>query len=134
MLTRTIAIANRMFCVYQTMNVEHGKLSKFEARNFADQVKLTLKAGSGGNGCFSFYADKRVRRGQPDGGCGGRGGDIIVEAHRSVYDLSHLRRKTIEGNHGGTGGPRGKDGKNGGKTIIRVPRGTLLYEIEEHED
>lgn len=92
-------------------------------------MRLTIVAGNGGNGCFSFYADKRVRKGQPDGGCGGKGGDIIVEAHKSVYDLSHFRRRTIEGNDGGTGGPRGKDGKNGGKTIIRVPCGTLLYEI-----
>jgi hypothetical protein len=78
MITRQIAIIRNLFCVYQAINVDHAKLSKFEARNFADQVKLTLVAGSGGSGSTSYFADKRVRRGQPDGGCGGKGGDIII--------------------------------------------------------
>lgn len=90
---------------------------------------MTLIGGVGGNGCIAYYADKRVRKGQPDGGSGGKGGDIILEAHKSVYDLSHFRRRTVHGNDGGCGGPRGKDGKNGGKTILRVPCGTSVYEI-----
>ena len=86
-------------------------------------------AGNGGNGCYSFFADKRIRKGAPDGGCGGKGGDIVLEAHKSLYDLSHLRRRRIQGIEGRIGGPHGKDGKNGGKTIIRVPCGTSVYEI-----
>lgn len=121
-----------MMSAYETINVEEGKRSKYETKNFADQVRINVVAGDGGNGCITYYTDKRVRRGQPDGGCGGNGGDIIVEAHKSVYDLSHFRRRTIEGNSGGCGGCLGKDGKNGGKTIVRVPCGTLLYEIEIH--
>jgi GTP-binding protein len=83
---------------------------------------------------MTFFTDKRVRRGAPDGGCGGTGGDIVLEAHRSLHDLSHLRRRTIYGNDGASGSGRGKDGKNGGKTVIRVPCGTLLYEISCEEE
>lgn len=127
MISYALRNISKTFCLYQTINIEDGKISKFETKNFADRVKIKLAAGTGGNGCYSFYADKQVRKGQPDGGCGGKGGDIIVEAHRSVYDLSSFRRRTIQGNDGGTGGPRGKDGKNGGKTVLRVPCGTLIY-------
>lgn len=52
-----------------------------------------------------------------------------MEAHKSVFDLSHFRRRNIDGNNGGNGSSNGKDGKNGGQTIIRVPSGTLVYEI-----
>lgn len=134
MISRALATLRKAFSVYQTISVEDGKMSKFESKNFADQVRLTLIAGTGGNGCISYYTDKTVRKGHPDGGHGGKGGDIIFEAHRSVYDLSHFRRRTVEGNDGGTGGPRGKDGKNGGKTMLRVPCGTSIYEIEINED
>jgi hypothetical protein len=134
MIAKAIQGVKKLFCVYETINISDGKRSKFETKNFADQIRLSVVAGMGGNGCISYYTDKRVRRGQPDGGCGGIGGDIIVEAYKSVYDLSHLRRRTVEGNDGACGGPQGKDGKNGGKTIIRVPCGTLLYEVLEQED
>lgn len=53
----------------------------------------------------------------------------MIEAHKNVFDLSHFRRRTVEGVNGGTGGSNGRDGKNGGQTIIRVPSGTLVYEI-----
>jgi GTPase involved in cell partitioning and DNA repair len=46
-----------------------------------------------------------------------------------LHDLSHLRRKQIQGNSGANGGPKGRNGKVGGKTIVRVPKGTLVYEI-----
>lgn len=119
------------FCsLYQTIDADHSHLSKFESKNFSDSVRLAISAGKGGNGCTAFYTDKIIRRGQPDGGCGGKGGDVYLEAHTSLYDLSHLRRRKIEGNDGGTAGSGGKDGKNGGKTIIRVPCGTLVYEID----
>lgn len=96
MISRAMINLHRAFCsIYQTVNVEDGRMSKFESRNFADQVRVTLVAGSGGNGCISYYTDKTVRKGQPDGGHGGKGGDIILEAHKSVYDLSGLRRKRI---------------------------------------
>lgn len=95
MLSRTIATVRRALSIYQTITVEDGKMSKFESRNFADQIRITLVAGAGGNGCISYYTDKTVRKGQPDGGHGGKGGDIILEAHKSVYDLSNFRRRRI---------------------------------------
>ena len=62
-------------------------------KNFSDQVKLTLNAGKGGNGSISYFVDKKIRKGKPDGGDGGEGGDIIIESHQGMHDLSHLRRK-----------------------------------------
>jgi len=50
-------------------------------KNFSDQVKLTLNAGKGGNGSISYFVDKKIRKGKPDGGDGGEGGDIIIESH-----------------------------------------------------
>lgn len=118
------------FCTTKTINVDTNIISKFQLKNFSDRVRLTVNAGKGGNGSNSYFTSKTVRRGAPDGGCGGRGGDIIIEAHTSLHDLSHLRRRIISGNNGGDGGPNGKDGKNGGKTILRVPCGTLVFEIQ----
>ncbi len=68
-----------------------------------------MRAGKGGNGVLSYYTDKRVRKGAPDGGDGGSGGDIVIQAHKSMHDLSHLRLKTIEG----------VDGQHGGTTDLR---------------
>lgn len=71
-------------------------------------MKLAIKGGKGGNGVISFFTDKRVRRGAPYGGDGGSGGHVIIQAHSSMHDLSHLRLKTIEG----------VDGQNGGTFMI----------------
>ncbi len=76
---------------------------------------------------MTFYTDKRVRVGAPDGGDGGKGGDIFIQAHKAMHDLSHLRLKTIAGNDGKNGGARGMMGKDGGQTVLRVPSGTLVF-------
>jgi GTP-binding protein len=57
--------------VTEVIETERTKISKFELRNFSDSVKLNVKAGDGGNGVLTFYADKKVRFGAPDGGDGG---------------------------------------------------------------
>lgn len=84
------------FCkTVEVIETETKKISKFELKNFSDSVKLAIKAGKGGNGVMTYYTDKNIRRGAPDGGDGGKGGSIIVQAHKSMHDLSHLRLKTI---------------------------------------
>lgn len=63
-----------------------------------------LHAGKGGNGSIAYFTDKTIRKGKPDGGDGGAGGDIIIESHEGLHDLSHLRRKDVHGNSGANGG------------------------------
>jgi GTP-binding protein len=55
------------------------KYSNFRERNFVDKVKLTLKGGKGGNGCVTYYRDRKVRTGAPDGGSGGNGGNVYLK-------------------------------------------------------
>ena len=93
-----------------------------------------IKAGNGGNGAIAYFTDKRVRRGAPYGGDGGKGGNIEIMAHGSMHDLSHLRLRHIDGVDGQRGGNNGRMGKNGGRTLIRVPSGTLVYEMHLMED
>lgn len=71
-----IKLMRRMFCTTEVIETDRTKISKFEIKNFNDNVRLTIKAGKGGNGAIAFYTDKRVRRGAPDGGDGGTGGNI----------------------------------------------------------
>jgi GTPase len=73
-------------------------------KSFSDQVRLEVHAGKGGNGVITYFTDKTIRRGKPDGGDGGTGGNIIVQAHEALHDLSHLRRKNIHGVEGHNGG------------------------------
>ena len=120
----------RNFCkATETIERERAKISKFELKNFSDSVRLLVKGGKGGNGVRSYFTSKQVRSGAPDGGDGGKGGSIAIQAHKSLHDLSHLRLKTIEGVDGKNGGPTGMQGKNGGVTLLRVPVGTLVYEV-----
>lgn len=63
-----------------------------------------LKAGKGGNGAIAYFSDKKIRYGAPDGGDGGEGGNIEVQAHRPLHDLSSLRHRSIKGVDGQSGG------------------------------
>ncbi len=95
------------FCkATEMIEKERTKISKFELKNFSDSAKLNIKAGNGGYGVLTYYTDKRIRVGAPDGGDGGNGGSIVVEAQKSMHDLSHLRLKSIEGVDGQRGGMR----------------------------
>jgi GTPase len=101
---------------------------------FVDQIRIYAKAGDGGNGCVSFRREKFVPRGGPDGGDGGRGGDIILEAdvHKDnlvdFYYQPILRAKS--GEHG-----MGKNmyGRAGSSSTYKVPIGTLVYRIPMRE-
>ena len=98
---------------------------------FVDYVKIYAKAGDGGKGCISFRREKYVPRGGPDGGDGGRGGDIIVSATSELNTLLDLRyQREYKARRGEHGKGSNKDGRRGEDRIIHVPIGTLIKDAE----
>jgi GTP-binding protein len=101
---------------------------------FIDYVKIHVKAGDGGRGCVSFRREKYVPRGGPNGGDGGKGGDIIIKAAKELNTLLDLRYqreyKAERGKHGKGSNKHGKDGES---RIIPVPVGTLIKNAETEE-
>lgn len=94
---------------------------------FIDSAKIQVKAGDGGKGCRSFYQDKYTRHGIPDGGDGGKGGDIIIRVDRSLHTLLDFRyNRHFTASHGGHGSGKDKKGKESPAVVIRVPPGTLI--------
>lgn len=94
---------------------------------FADYVKIYIKAGNGGNGCVSFRREKYVAKGGPDGGDGGRGGNIVFQAEvgkDTLIDFRYKRKYIAE--NGGNGAGAKFHGKNGEDLIIKVPKGTVI--------
>jgi len=101
---------------------------------FIDEAKVSVVAGDGGNGCVSFRREKFVPRGGPDGGDGGRGGDVVLVADRNLATLLDLRlRPEIKAERGAHGEGSRKDGRNGADAVIRVPVGTVVYDLEAEE-
>jgi len=98
---------------------------------FVDKAEIYVRAGKGGNGAVSFHREKYVAAGGPDGGDGGRGGDVIVSVDTNMSTLMDFRykRKYIAEN-GADGTGKTKTGKDGGDNIIRVPGGTVIREKE----
>ena len=93
-----------------------------------DELALSLSAGDGGDGAVGFHRERYVPRGGPDGGDGGKGGDIVIEATRSVLVLDRLqRRRNVRGEAGGRGGPNKRHGRNGADTVLQVPVGTIVW-------
>lgn len=101
---------------------------------FLDKVNILIKAGNGGNGCVSFRREKYIAAGGPDGGDGGRGGDIIFEIDEGLNTLLPFkhRRKYIAEN-GDDGKKRKFHGKNGDDLVIKVPLGTIIRDAETDE-
>jgi len=98
---------------------------------FIDQTKVTCVAGNGGAGRTSFRREKFVPKGGPDGGDGGRGGNIVFIVDKNLYTLHDIRYNRIyKAEHGGPGGKSQKTGKNGADLFIRVPPGTIIKEFE----
>ena len=99
--------------------------------NFVDQVRITAKAGNGGNGSASFHREKYVMNGGPDGGDGGKGGDIIFLADENSHTLLDFRFKSkYTAENGGDGAANLCNGKNGQNLIIKVPVGTVIRDDE----
>lgn len=94
---------------------------------FVDTAKVFVKAGKGGNGAVSFRHEKYVDKGGPDGGDGGRGGDVIFRATKDLNTLLSFRYKPeLKAENGGDGAKRDKRGKSGESLIIKVPMGTVV--------
>ena len=96
---------------------------------FVDVVNITVKAGDGGNGCVSFHREKFVQAGGPDGGDGGRGGDVVFMATDRMHTLMDFRfnRKFSAGN-GEDGSSNRRSGHAGADVVIEVPPGTVVRE------
>lgn len=96
---------------------------------FVDMVTITVKAGDGGNGCVSFHREKFVQAGGPDGGDGGRGGDVIFEASERMHTLMDFRyKRKFTAENGGDGMANRRSGKSGEPVVIQVPPGTVVRE------
>ncbi|MCR5546400.1 MAG: GTPase ObgE [Lachnospiraceae bacterium] len=98
---------------------------------FADRAKIIIKSGKGGNGHVSFRREKYVPAGGPDGGDGGKGGDVIFEVDKGINNLSDYRHKhKFAAQPGEEGGKRNCHGKNGADLILKVPEGTVVKEAK----
>jgi GTP-binding protein len=101
--------------------------------NFIDRVKINVKAGHGGRGCVSFRREAYVPRGGPDGGDGGKGGDIIIRADSQLGTLIDLRyQQNYFAKNGEQGRGKQQSGADADNIVIRVPVGTLVYDVETH--
>src|SRR6266516_1148382 len=96
---------------------------------FVDRIKVFAQAGSGGRGCVSFRREKFVPKGGPDGGDGGRGGDVVLLADQHVDNLSNLfYEPIIKAKNGGHGQGKKMHGRSAPAKIVKVPVGTIVYE------
>src|SRR3954465_995428 len=94
---------------------------------FIDEARIYVKAGDGGNGASSFRREKFVPRGGPDGGDGGRGGDVILRGARNLNTLLHFQNQIhFRADRGGNGAGAKKHGKRGPDLYIDVPLGTII--------
>ncbi len=101
---------------------------------FIDEAKIYIKGGNGGNGCVSFRREKFVPKGGPDGGHGGKGGDIVLIGDSRLSTLLDYKFKQhYSAERGGHGQGSNKTGKQGEDLILRVPLGTVIYDIETNE-
>ena len=101
---------------------------------FSDRVRIFIKSGKGGDGHVSFRREIYVPDGGPDGGNGGKGGDIIFEVDKGLNTLGDFRHNSkYIAESGAEGGKRRCTGKNGEDLIIKVPEGTVLYDDESNK-
>jgi GTPase len=101
---------------------------------FVDRIKVYAQAGTGGRGCVSFRREKFVPKGGPDGGDGGRGGDVILRADRHVDNLSNLfYEPIIKAKNGSHGKGKKMAGRAGANKIVKVPLGTIVWRAEDEK-
>ena len=98
---------------------------------FVDRIKVFAQAGNGGRGCVSFRREKFVPRGGPDGGDGGRGGDVILQADVHTDNLTNLfYEPVIKAKSGGHGQGKKMHGRGAPSKVVKVPIGTIVYRAE----
>ncbi|PID76484.1 MAG: GTPase ObgE [Deltaproteobacteria bacterium] len=101
---------------------------------FVDEAKFYVKAGDGGNGCVSFRREKYVPKGGPNGGDGGRGGDVIITASASLHSLIDFKfRSHFKAENGRHGQGRDMHGRKGKNCEMRVPVGSIIKDSETGE-
>jgi len=99
---------------------------------FVDRIKIFAQAGKGGRGCASFRREKFVPKGGPDGGDGGRGGDVILRADRHVDNLANLfYEPIIKAKDGGHGMGKKMSGRAGADKVVKIPVGTVVWRGEQ---
>ncbi len=102
---------------------------------FIDYARIHVRGGSGGNGCLSFRREKFIAKGGPDGGNGGKGGDVIAVASSDLNTLLNFRyKKQFFAGKGQHGMGANKTGHNGENIILKVPPGTEVYELDEQNN
>ncbi|KAF1941312.1 GTP-binding protein Obg/CgtA [Clathrospora elynae] len=101
---------------------------------FADRCILTVEAGGGGHGCVSFLKEKYIEEGPANGGDGGSGGNVYIQAVRGETSLHKLaRRRLIKAGRGRNGQGKVKGGERGTDILITVPIGTIVRELQRHD-
>src|ERR1700730_16378023 len=96
---------------------------------FLDEAKIYIRSGDGGNGCVSFRREKFIEFGGPNGGDGGKGGDVIAEAVEGLNTLIDYRyQQHFKAGHGGHGMGKDRAGAKGADLILKVPAGTQIFE------
>ncbi len=99
---------------------------------FLDEAKVLVKSGDGGNGCLSFRREKFIEFGGPDGGDGGAGGDVVVEAVDGLNTLIDYRyRRHFKASRGGNGAGQNRTGAGGADMVLKVPVGTQVFTADE---
>ncbi|KAF2238230.1 GTP-binding protein Obg/CgtA [Viridothelium virens] len=106
----------------------------FSQTPFADNCALKIEAGSGGHGCISFLREKYIADGPANGGDGGSGGNVLIQAVRGETSLHKLaRRGQMKAGRGANGQGKGKGGERGTDILITVPVGTVIREIQRYD-
>jgi len=104
-------------------------------QDFIDEATIAVSAGAGGNGCVSFRREKFAPRGGPNGGDGGRGGDVVFVGDRNLATLGDLQRlRTMHAEAGRGGGGNNRNGRRGRDLEIPVPLGTTLSDVQAASD
>ena len=100
---------------------------------FIDQAEIYIKSGKGGDGVVHFRREKYVPRGGPDGGDGGKGGDVILEVKPTLNTLKFRHKERFVAEEGRPGAKQKMYGRAGEDLIVYVPPGTVVYEILDEE-